>query len=72
MSREYHLSPRQIAAMSTREFMVKVGGLSEHARWPRAYAAIPLIADTPAAVASVLGSYYGPTADSSPGGDPPE
>lgn len=60
--------------MSTREFMAKVAGLSQQARWPRAYRETPIIADTPAAVASVFGTYYGPgsAAAPSPGGDPPE
>ncbi|MGW4695150.1 hypothetical protein ACWEPB_02780 [Kitasatospora cineracea] len=54
--------------------MVKLAGLSAQARWPRAYRETPIIADTPAAVASVFGSYYGPgsAAAPSPGGDPPE
>ncbi|WP_282204544.1 hypothetical protein [Kitasatospora fiedleri] len=57
--------------MSTREFMVLLGGLSEQARWPRAYADTPLVTSSPADIAAALGSYYG-DADPPPGGDPPE
>lgn len=59
--------------MSTREFMVLLGGLSEKARWPRAYAETPLVTDSPADIAAAIGSYYGPsTAAPPPGGEPPE
>lgn len=45
--------------MSTRQFLVYVGGLTAEARWPQGYTATPHRADTPETIASVFGSYLG-------------
>lgn len=57
--REYQTPPETVDRMPWPDFMRRLTGLSEHARWPAAYRDTPVDADSPAAIAAVTGRYLG-------------
>jgi hypothetical protein len=59
LRREYGLRPAEVADLSTREFLIYVSGLSRDALWAEAYRAMPAVADSPAAISEIFGTFLG-------------
>ncbi|MFE1071000.1 hypothetical protein ACFW5W_07190 [Streptomyces sp. NPDC058783] len=55
LSREHHITPDQLARMSTRRFLTLISDLSDQARFPRAWQATPRRVDDPAEIARITG-----------------
>jgi hypothetical protein len=60
LHREYGLNPAEIAALSTREFLVLVGGLSRGSLFHEAYGQMPSRIDSAGAMASIFGELPPP------------
>lgn len=55
LAREYHLTAEQLAATSTRRFLVLVGGLPDQAKFPRMWARTPRMVADPREIAALTG-----------------
>ncbi|MFM9368065.1 hypothetical protein [Streptomyces sp. Da 82-17] len=56
LAREYGLTAEQLAAASTRRFLVLVGGLPAEAKFPRLWARTPRAVTDPREIAALTGA----------------